>query len=248
MPQLPEGIQAVKLEALRDYTQVFDLGAFTYPRPSLDASLRRLETLLQMGVTEIFVEPLDGYLRPVVLGKGFRGVVILCTAGGKPVAAKLKRADAPPKDFVREGELGCIAAGLEVGPEILGFNEEVIVMGYVDGVHLEKACRFLETSTVAEILDKCYILDRNGLDHGQLSDASHHVIVTSEGPVLIDFGNASMRRRPRNVSSITSYLINRIGRTHEMLRPYLRRYISEPNPSTYTVLKQKILELLVKGS
>jgi putative serine/threonine protein kinase len=50
-------------------------------------------------------------------------------------------------------------------------------------------------------------LDRIGLDHGELSHAPKHVIVSKEDkPVIVDFESASLNRRPSNVTSICQFL------------------------------------------
>ncbi|MCP8314047.1 MAG: serine/threonine protein kinase, partial [archaeon] len=56
-----------------------------------------------------------------------------------------------------------------------------------------------------ELLDKCYALDKLGLDHGELSDPKKHVII-SEKPVIIDFESASISRRVANLTKIMQYL------------------------------------------
>ena len=46
------------------------------------------------------------------------------------------------------------------------------------------------------------------MDHGELSNASKHIIVDSNGiPHLIDFETSSINRRVSNVTSVCQYLL-----------------------------------------
>ena len=54
--------------------------------------------------------------------------------------------------------------------------------------------------TVKKVLEDCYRLDQLGLDHGELSNISKHVIVGKK-TTLIDFESSSTNRRVSNVTS-----------------------------------------------
>jgi len=56
-----------------------------------------------------------------------------------------------------------------------------------------------------KILEDCYSLDRIGLDHGELSNLSKHVIVGRKITV-IDFESSSTDRKVSNVTSATQAL------------------------------------------
>ena len=51
------------------------------------------------------------------------------------------------------------------------------------------------------ILQQCFVLDRAGLDHGELAHLDRHIIVDGARATIIDFESASTTRRPSNVSS-----------------------------------------------
>ena len=54
-----------------------------------------------------------------------------------------------------------------------------------------------------KILEDCYRLDVIGLDHGELSNISKHVVVGKSKTTVIDFESASTQRRVSNVTSAT---------------------------------------------
>jgi len=57
------------------------------------------------------------------------------------------------------------------------------------------------------VLDQCWRLDESGLDHGELSIASKHIIIDAKDhPHIIDFESASITRKVSNVTSICHYL------------------------------------------
>jgi len=53
---------------------------------------------------------------------------------------------------------------------------------------------------VKKVLEDCYKLDQLGLDHGELSNISKHVIVGKKA-TLIDFESSSTNRRVSNVTA-----------------------------------------------
>ena len=58
---------------------------------------------------------------------------------------------------------------------------------------------------IKKILEDCYSLDRIGLDHGELSNLTKHVIVGKK-TTIIDFESSSMDRKVSNVTSATQAL------------------------------------------
>ena len=99
-----------------------------------------------------------------------------------------------------------------------------------------------------EILEKARRLDRVGLDHGELSQASRHIIIDRDGHVhIIDFETASIRRRVSNVTSICQYLFisgaiaealtNKIGRIKkDQLINALRAYKKSQNEKNFEII------------
>jgi len=92
-------------------------------------------------------------------------------------------------------------------------------------------------TVIKKVLEDCYSLDRIGLDHGELSNLSKHVIVGRKITV-IDFESSSMDRKVSNVTSATqafcigsriSKIISRVYKIpkKQKMITVLRRYKQE---------------------
>lgn len=88
-------------------------------------------------------------------------------------------------------------------------------MGFVKGSLLsdwisklgEKGSKSRIQIVLRNILEQCWRLDVAGLDHGELSNASKHIMINDEDvPYLVDFETASIARKVSNVTSMCHYL------------------------------------------
>ena len=96
--------------------------------------------------------------------------------------------------------------------------------------------------TIKSLLYQCYLLDLNGIDHGELSDLRKHVIINHRVNI-IDFDSASCNRKTSNLTSCIQYLF--IGGPNSQLLSklfnvdldkillLLRKYKSNKNYLTY---------------
>ncbi len=206
----------------------------SYPSPDPDYSARVVRALEELGVEALELENPE---RLRLLGKGFRNIVLVGFKAGVRVALKIRRLDYAVKSTFREAYMLEQANRIGVGPTLLGHSDPVLVMSLVEGIDLTKW--LLHTNppshaarqTLLEITYQCHRLDRAGIDHRELSDASKHVIVTQGGPVIIDFGSAGFSSRPKNLTSLINYIsskeLERVRRDlglGEVGRQTLRRY------------------------
>ena len=104
---------------------------------------------------------------------------------------------------------------INVGPRLIGVTDNFLLMEFVEGTLLPQWVEALRgrgkrsriRRILRTILKQCYLLDKVGLDHGELSRAPKHVIVgTYDRPYLLDFETASANRRVSNLTSICQYL------------------------------------------
>jgi putative serine/threonine protein kinase len=111
-----------------------------------------------------------------------------------------------------EAEMLEEANSTNVGPKLLAASKNFLVMQYVQGQTLEewlKRCRNKteKKKVLREILEQCWRLDQAGLDHGELSYAAKHVMISRKGkPTIVDFETASINRHTANVTAISQYL------------------------------------------
>lgn len=128
-------------------------------------------------------------------------------------ALKIRRVDANRPNLNREAALLTSANKLGVGPKLYRHSDNFILMELIKGVSIPQWIKALKGRDTAsnlrnvckELLDKCWRLDQAGLDHGELSNLSKHVLV-ADRVEIIDFESASTERSARNLTSAAQYL------------------------------------------
>jgi len=186
---------------------------WVYPKGTRAQIKSRIKELKALGVESISFQGKLQVGTISILGKGYVGIVVLGKIGRKKVAVKIRRSDSPRKNLKREAELLKITNQSNVGPKLVGFSKNFLVMEYLEGekigdwvASLKKRGSSSQLKTIIKkILEDCYKLDRIGLDHGELSHIVKHVIVGNK-TTIIDFESSSMDRRVSNVTSATQAL------------------------------------------
>jgi len=200
----------ISLEELeRDESRLIQL---SYPSPDRDYAWMILSSLKQLRADAILYDSMG---TPVMLGKGFRNIVLACLYRGEVAAAKIRRIDYMVKNTEREAAMLAMANKVGVGPRLFGHFGPVLIMELVEGKDLtswlygisekdrEEAVRI-----VSDLLRQCFMLDRAWINHDELSDASKHVLRTGRGAVILDFGSARITPKPSNLTSIINYLFH----------------------------------------
>jgi len=186
-----------------------------YPRYDLKEAERRLRELEQLGVKALEFAGDKKAFDVYVLGKGYVGIVVAAHTTAGKVALKIRRVDADRVGMQREAEMLKRANNVGVGPKLLGVTENFLLMDFIEGVVLPKWIEALKgrgakariRKVLREVLEQCWRLDQAGLDHGELSRASKHIIVgVDDIPCIVDFETASVNRKVSNVTSICQYL------------------------------------------
>ncbi len=188
------------------------LSVICYPRPSEVELKGRLEELRGLGVTALEFGGEKQVFDVQVLGKGCVGVVTMAYRDGEKVALKIRRVDADRTDLQHEAEMLKRANSVNVGPSFLCVSQNFLLMRFVDGVLFPEWLKKPKGKArirrvLRQVLEQCWRLDREGLDHGELSHAPKHVIVNrKDEPFIVDFETASIKRKPSNVTSICQFL------------------------------------------
>ena len=185
----------------------------SYPSRDLEYALMIFKELEECGIDGIYIKVERGG-ELLKLGKGYRGMVFKGRMSGEDVALKVLRTDSTLRNLVEEAENTKLANSVGVGAKLRASSDHVIVLEYVDGMDLDTWLKELDVHEVRllkKVLASCFrqarILDEIRLDHGELSDARRHIILRRDlSPVIIDYGKASRRRRPSNVTSFFSYV------------------------------------------
>ena len=169
--------------------------------------------LEEMGVSALVLRGRHAIDGVPVQGKGHVGIVVAALLGREEVAVKLRRADADRASMEAEGGFLRVANGASVGPRLLGVSREVLAMELVEGSYLVDWVGRLGPGDVEhlqgvlqDLMEQARRLDVAGLDHGELSSARRHVIVSGGGARIVDFESASVSRRCSNVTAMAQYL------------------------------------------
>jgi len=186
---------------------------WVYPRGTRAQIKSRIKELKALGVESISFQGELQVGTISILGKGYVGVVVLGKIGRKKVAVKIRRNDSPRKNLKKEAELLKITNRSNVGPKLVDFSKNFLVMEYLEGkkirdwiYNLKKKGSSSQLKTVIKkVLEDCYSLDRIGLDHGELSNITKHVIIGNK-TTIIDFESSSTDRKVSNVTSATQAL------------------------------------------
>jgi putative serine/threonine protein kinase len=212
----------------------------SYPRPERSELKKRLKELQMLGVKALEFRGDKQVSNVNVLGKGCVGIVLIAYVDKKKAALKVRRLDADRSMMRHEAEMLEKANSAKVGPKLLGYTSNLLLMQLVDGfllpVWLRKRVGKVRVKKVLrEVLEQCWLLDSIGLDHGELSNGPKHIIIDSaDRPFIVDFETASVNRAPANVTSICQFLfisgvaaevVEKIGRKNkELIIEALRFY------------------------
>ena len=183
----------------------------SYPRFSETEYKDRIIEMDSLGITSIILDGKTIVNGAHVAGKGCVGIVMKAKAGDKVCALKIRRTDADRKTMDSEVSFHKIANSACIGPRLEGHTKNLIAMEFVTGQSIidwavgNKATKS-KISTLVAILEQCFSLDIAGLDHGELSRLTRHVIV-SDKPYIIDFESASTTRKTCNVTAAAQSLL-----------------------------------------
>ena len=186
-----------------------------YPEYDLNQLTKRLEELKGLGVKALEFSGESKAFNVPVLGKGCVGIVVTAHTDQGKAALKIRRVDADRAGMHNEAEMLRKANSIEVGPSLLGVTMNFLLMEFIEGTLLPKWVKLTGGKGIEDrirkvllcILEQCWRLDEDGLDHGELSTAPKHVLVDmNDKPCIVDFETASSERRVSNVTSICQYV------------------------------------------
>jgi len=230
-----------------------------YPKATKKQIKTRIIELKKLGIRDVSFQGQTKIGSLNILGKGYVGVVVLSRIKNRLVAVKIRRTDASRTNMVKEAKFLKIANKAGVGPLLLAMSKNFIIMEYLDGKKISEWVNELKSkqdikllkSIMQKILEDCYSLDVIGLDHGELSTISKHVVIGKSKTTIIDYESASTQRRVSNVTSATqaicigsgiSKIVRKIYRmpSKNKIIKILRSYKQEQNRQNF----EKILEIL----
>jgi len=196
----------------------------SYPKYDLSLAINRINFLSKIGVGKLFLTGNTNVCGTKVLGKGTNSIVIKCMFNGKDAVIKVLRTDANRPTLELEANILKSIEHLNVAPKIYSYGDWYLIEEYIHGLSFLNYTNNLPQKEpkevyfiIKDILCKALLLDKYGVDHGELFIPKNHIIITSENKaVFIDFESASKSRRPKNFTSVIQYLLN-----NDLWRPYL---------------------------
>ncbi|MEM2106821.1 MAG: hypothetical protein QXV46_03315 [Candidatus Bathyarchaeia archaeon] len=186
-----------------------------YPKPSEEERAIRVRELHALGIKYILSKGPKVIDHFKILGKGCSSVIVLASTSSGLAVVKIRRTDAGKKNMYHEIDMLAYVNSFGIGPQLLGYTENMILMEYVDGCLLKDwLIKIYQNTpervrhTLSSLMSQCYMMDRMLVDHGELTNASKHVIIRTNdiSPVIIDFESASRTRMVKNLTSICQYL------------------------------------------
>ncbi|WP_320416650.1 serine/threonine protein kinase [Candidatus Nitrosotenuis chungbukensis] len=127
-----------------------------------------------------------------------------------------------------------------VGPILLQSSKNFIVMEYLAGKKIFDWISDLRGGSASElkavikkVLSDCHRLDMAGIDHGELSNITKHVIV-GKSIKIIDFESSSLERRVSNVTSATQAIFIGSG----LAKTVQKIYSVPPRPKIINALRE----------
>lgn len=231
-----------------------------YPKASRSQISSRIDELKRNGIYSVAFWGKTNLGKVNVLGKGYVGIVVLAKKKQKGIVAiKIRRSDAQRKELKTEAGFLKKANTVNVGPKLISSSKNFLVMEYIEGEKIGNWINNLPTrgstkilkKVIKKILEDCFSLDQIGLDHGELSSISKHVIVGKTIPTIIDFESSSTQRRISNLTSATQGIFIGSGISKKIRKIYnvptksviinqLRRYKKDPSKENF----MKLLKLL----
>jgi putative serine/threonine protein kinase len=235
------------------------LSIIGYPKASKKQVEQRISQLKKMGITSISFQGDLKLGKISVLGKGYVGIVVLAKRKNKLVAVKIRRTDSQRKEMKSEAKLLEIANSSKVGPRLITSNKNFIIMEYLNGKKIGEWINELKgkdstaklKSVIRKTLEDCYNLDEVGLDHGELSNISKHVIISKSKSTIIDFESSSTNRKVSNVTSATQGIFIGSGISKSIKKIYrippkekmvevLREYKHNPTRQNFDEILKKL--------
>jgi predicted Ser/Thr protein kinase len=191
---------------------------------------------------------------------GQSSLIYLGELNGEKVIVKTSRKDKGDKKEVclNEGGMLKILNQKGIGPELIYYDQNLVVMKYLEGIGLNSYLSCHSPDEVRYVLNSIFLqlfeIDKSGIDKGESQKPDKHVIISDFDTTIIDFEKARRSNNPRNVSGFVGAifsdryqrLLNHVGVANlDPLRAYSfsRQYLNNPNQQTFN----NLVEIVVFG-
>ena len=178
--------------------------------------------LIRLEVMEIINDGTTEFMGIKLLGKGQNSFVFKCRINNNYYACKIRRFDSSRPNLINEGNYLRLANSVDVGPRLITYTSNVLVMELINGIPIQKYVITAGQSELRMILRdllwQCRRLDTIGLAHNELSRPRDHIIINDGKAFIIDFESASLNSRVSNVAQLLNALIMSRGFVQDHIR------------------------------
>jgi len=178
-----------------------------------------------------------------VLGKGYSSITVLGYNKYYGLGVlKIRRIDSRRKSLEHEGMILDYLDKTLITPNIYQWSKDFIFMEYIDPCKCLSIERYITSliekkdnysiktakHVLRRILIRLYLIDKLGIDHGELNRPYDHLYVCRDNTTdtmyvkIIDWESSRFSLSPKNVTSFTSFILYRYP-----LRNVLFEYINE---------------------
>ncbi|KYC53628.1 MAG: hypothetical protein AMQ22_00158 [Candidatus Methanofastidiosum methylothiophilum] len=217
-------------------TALKDIRSIDYPRFSHERASALKKSLFEKGIGNIYSFGRVELGLDRAIGKGNTSIIFLGNYENKKVSIKIERSDSERKGSLKKEVYYLIKAnGHGVGPKIYGYDDNFIIMEYIEGDLLIEG-KF-NREDIFDITRQCNVLDRAGINHRQIQGGKH--IICGEKNVIIDFEKAHLSNSPKNVTSFLSMCFlsdclvrERIKEIFDFQEDFIKTLLKEYKPNS----------------
>lgn len=146
------------------------------------------------------------------LAKGKRGVTYTREENGKKVLIKKRNEESDVDTIKHEALFTRELNKVGIGPTFISYdpNENELKREYIEGIELRKWLPKAQAKQIMqmllEILRQCRKMDKMLITKQELNHPWKDILITTRGPVLIDFERCRKTEVPKNVTQFCQFL------------------------------------------
>jgi len=143
------------------------------------------------------------------LSKGKRGFIFTGTYKSKKVSIKVKNPSSQAMIAIEnEAKFLQILNKKGIGPQYVK-SEDYLMYEYIDGMLFRDWLKGATKKEIVDVLDEierqCVIMDDLGINKFEMTRPLKNILITQDGPVLIDFERCRFSQRKKNVSQFLEF-------------------------------------------
>ena len=187
--------------------------------------------------------------KPVYLAKGKRSIVYVFSKNNKKYFIKIKHPNSKAQNRLEnEATFLKILNKYKIGPKLIGYRKDFIVMEYIWGVQLIKYNKKNKDQIfVNNILEQCFILDKLKINKEEMHKPLKHIFISKNKITMIDFERCHYTDKPKNVTQFVQFIQRMFHIENEKLKSLLRLYKHEQTKENLDSIRKEI-EKAIKQS